>query len=256
MKIAVNEEKNIVCSGFYSEKGISSVKGIFYTSIDYKSGELITQSFEEFKTEFIEELTIGRTEKRKKKKAKRLKELYNFRLNELLVGDDGSTIIVAEQYSFQQMFSNGFVGRGASKSIPYYFFNDIIVVKIDSDGAIEWTKRIPKYQFTVDDEGLYSSYSFFMKKDKMYFIYNDNLKNITEKSNTNITHNFTRGENAYVCICTIDLEGNMKREVLIKTRGLSFLIRPNIIKKVKDNELIIFGRKGIVKRFLRIIFDE
>ncbi|MEY3444828.1 MAG: hypothetical protein RLZZ519_3109, partial [Bacteroidota bacterium] len=68
MKIDVSPKKDIICAGFYSEKGTFSIKGTYYLRIDRKSKEIERISSKEFDIDFI---TMNFTEGQERRAKKR-----------------------------------------------------------------------------------------------------------------------------------------------------------------------------------------
>ena len=195
----VAKDGNLVCTGFYSEKGTYSVKGTYFFKLDAKTKKVYNRNLKQFDFDFLTEyMSPSKREKAKKAEIegneKRAPELFNYSLDNLILRSDGGALLIAEQYYVYERFDNnmpfnaGFGGlygyrfsrfndpyfRNNAQRDIFYNYNDIIIVNIRPDGEIEWTARIPKQQETINDGGYYSSYAHAVVRDKIYFIYNDN----------------------------------------------------------------------------------
>ncbi|MEM6830966.1 MAG: hypothetical protein AAF551_10665 [Bacteroidota bacterium] len=97
MQVDFSERGDIISAGFYSDKGSAFAGGAYYLRIDTSTWETITSSFKEFEMDFItQNMRSGKAERLKKKieKGKDV-ELPFFHIDEFIVGDDGSTQIIA-----------------------------------------------------------------------------------------------------------------------------------------------------------------
>ncbi len=57
------------------------------------------------------------------------------------------------------------------------FLSDILAIKLNKEGKVEWLSRLPKSQSILQMEEKLASYSLIKRKDNLYFIFNDNYKN-------------------------------------------------------------------------------
>jgi hypothetical protein len=192
MQIAINDERDIICGGFYSEKGTFSIKGSYFLKIDGQTQEIKAKSFKEFGIDFITQHMTQRQEKKAKKKAAKGKniELYEYDLDNIILRDDGGAYLIGEQFFVKVVTrtTTGSNGHTSTSTTTYYYFNDILVINMSPSGEIEWTEKIPKRQRTTNDGGFFSSYALSVVKDKLYFVFNDHPKNLFYKAGQ--THTF------------------------------------------------------------------
>jgi hypothetical protein len=176
-------------------------------------------------------------------------------LREILIKEDGGVVLIGEQFYIRVVTTTSTDANGNTRTTTtyYYYYNDIIVVNIDGKGDIDWAKKIPKRQVTTNDGGYYSSYSLSVVEDKLYFIFNDHLKNILEPEQ-GILRNFTGRKYGAVAIVTMDTKGNQKREVLFAANSADVIIRPKICKQVTPNSTILFGIKTKSRQYAKVTF--
>jgi len=247
LQINITSKGDIVCGGFYSEKNTSSIKGTFYMNINGKTGEVKTENFKEFETNFLAEFMS-------EKKASKGKELYEYSLDKIVIREDGGAVLVAEQFFVRVVTTTTYAnGVTTYHTTYYYYYNDIIVVNVNPDGTIEWAKKIPKTQVSTNDGGFYSSYAVNISHGKLYFIFNDNPKNITIKSDK--VYPYNRGsKGSVVTLVIIDADGGMTREALFSVADAETIIRPKMCKQSAPDEMIIYGQKRKIQRFARLTF--
>lgn len=252
----IGRDGNLVCSGFYSERNSYSVKGTYFLRIDTETEAIISQNYKEFDLEFLTAMFSSRM----KEKAERAElqgdpekeaELYKYSLDELVLRSDGGALLVAEQYYIYETNFQNFNGMWVTTY--YYNYNDIIIININPSGEIEWTARIPKRQVTVDDNGYFSSYAMAIVRDRIYFVYNDNPRNLEEDRPLNRLHNFN-GNNSIIALSEVLRDGSVNTYPLFVNREASIITRPKICKQISRNSIAIYGERGRNYRLGRLDF--
>jgi len=256
MQLEIMNNKNLICAGFYSEKGTYSIRGTYFLTVDAKTKEIKTKSFKEFGIDFIiANMSEAAAERTKKKEERGVEnELYDYDLDKLLVGKDGSAILIGEQYfvktvTYSRMV-NGIMQTGYTN---HYYYNDIIVIKIDPKGQIQWAEKIAKKQHTIEDGGFYSSYAMGIVKGKLCFIFNDNPKNLGY-TGVGKVFNFKGGEQSVVTIVTIDQSGKQDRKPLFSFADTEVITRPKVCEQITSNDIILFGQRKKTQQFARVSF--
>jgi hypothetical protein len=236
-----------LCAGFYSEKSTrTSIRGVFSFAIAVESGEMYQTHYAEFPYNFLNQFMSAR-------RAKHGAELPDYLLRNFVLRSDGGAVLVAEQYFVTQFQAAG-VGASAANIHFQYFYNDVIVVSIAPDGGIEWCTKIPKHQQTLDDMGYYSSYAMAIISDKMYFIFNDHVRNLTN-TRPNRLRTFN-GRHSVVMLATISADGTLEKTPLLSNREQNIITRPQIAKQMNTRIMLLYGENGNRYKFGRIIFED
>lgn len=266
----------LICSGFYSEKGTYSVKGAYYFRLDPKTRTISNSNYQPFEFDFLTEF-MSEKNKSKAKAAeerndtRRSAELFNYSLDELITRSDGGAVLVAEQFYIEEDRYNDFpYGYGfgyypyspysynryrSNYQIDYYYnYNDIIVVNIRPTGEIEWAARIPKKQETRNDGGYYSSYAMSIVRDKLYFVYNDNARNFGDGKKSNRLYNYN-GDDSVISLAQINMKGEVSTYPLASNRDAGVISRPKMCKQIGKKEMAIFGERGRGYRFGKLRFE-
>jgi len=259
MQFSVRNSKDIICAGFYSDKGAYSIKGAFYLTIDGTSKEIKKQSYKEFSIDAIVENLTERQKKKVEKKLEKGKEveLYDYDLDNIIMREDGGALLYGEQYFVNVVTTTQPGPNGTFTTITnyYYNYNDIIVVSVNPQGDIDWVTKIPKRQVTMNDNGFYSSYYNFLRNDRIYFLFNDNPENLLEKTNDSKKYkNFSGGKNSVVVLAELDYNGNYTKEALFKSADAEVIIRPKVCSEISRDEVVIFGQRRKTQRFAKIFF--
>jgi hypothetical protein len=283
LSFKIADDGDLICAGFYSDKGAKSVKGACFFKINPKTHDQTSISSRPFDFQFM---TANLSEKSKERAkiatAKGDKEdepeLFDYSIDKLITRSDGGVIMIAEQYFIDERlrYNNnyGYGGWGNTafyspyssyydpygnnrynnRQPDYYFnYNDIIVVNIQPDGEIAWSARIPKRQVSVNDFGQYSSYGMSIVADKLYFIYNDDPKNLDPRAKKIATE--TPDKYSVVTIAEVDRNGAVKRSPLFQNKENGVVVRPKLSKQVGRREMAIYGESGRRYKFGVLSFE-
>jgi hypothetical protein len=246
VQFAVKNNGQIICSGFYSEKGVYSIKGAFFMSLDAASKATLNQHLQEFDADFL-------TEFMSESKAKKGGELYEYDLDDLVMREDGGVVLVAEQYfHYVQTYYSGTGANRFMNTVHYYNYNDIIAVNINPDGRIAWARKIPKHQTSVNDGGFFSSYTLSVINNKLYFLFNDSPKNL-DNAPGDRTVNFSGRNNSVVVLVRIDKDGTLEKAPLFTAKDADVITRPKVCEQVSSNEVILYGQKKSNHKFARVV---
>jgi len=251
-----DNQGNLVCSGFFSEKGTYSVRGTYFFRVDTETKEIYNQNLRdfdfEFRTEYLSDKEKARAEVAELENDQRkTPELYDFSLDKLIMRSDGGALLVAEQYYVYERYFRDWPYYNMRYDYVYNY-NDIIVVNIRPNGEIEWTARIPKKQVTVNDNGYFSSYAMSTVRDKLYFVFNDNGRNFDPDSDR--LYNFN-GRNSVIALATVDIRGNVDIKPLFSNRDADVITRPKVCRQIGPREMAIYGERGRTYRFASLKFE-
>jgi hypothetical protein len=244
MRIDVSPKKDIVCAGFYSEKGTFSVKGTYYLRIDRKSKEIEKISSKEFDIDFITmNFTSGQEQRAKKREAKgKNVELYEYDLRDIIPRADGGAVLLAEQYYVVVVCTYN-SKTGQQTCTYHYYYNDVIVVSVNPEGEIEWATKVPKRQHSVNDGGYYSSFATMITSENLYLVYNDHKLNL-EVQKQGKYYNYSLGDkNGIVMLATIDPNGEVTRKALFSNEEITTITRPKLCQQVSATEMLLYGKK-------------
>jgi len=235
VKMTIDTTGNIICAGFYSNKSSNAIIGSFYLKIDKVTTQITSQGTMDFAQDFVSQFMSQR-------RAARGNELYNYILKHLVLRDDGGAVLVAEQY-YEIMVQNYDPTSHMYTYTYYYYYNDIIVVSINPTGNIAWAQKIPKYQMSRNDGGYYSSFAFAVSGDKMYFMFNDNARNL-KNPNANSYRYMQNPKKSVAVLVTMDSNGNQNRQAMFSNKDLKIILRPKLFMQMNEFRMILYGEKG------------
>jgi hypothetical protein len=266
---------NLVCAGFYSERGNYSIKGATYFRLDTRSREFSDWNYQPFSLDF---LTENMSDKKKQKAieaaanndVQREVELYDYSLDELILRSDGGAVLVAEQYYVEQDFYRdypmygyypyGFYDPflysryGRTRTDYYYHYNDIMVVNLRPSGEIEWAARVPKRQETRNDGGYNSSYAMAIVRDKLFFVFNDSARNFAGGERSKRLSTYSGGDGV-LTLAQVGKDGSVAAFPLALNSDAGILTRPKMCKQISRKTMAILGERNREYRFANLEFE-
>lgn len=250
--------EDIICTGFYSDRGTGSAKGFYFMKLDRVSKEVVHTSYSEFEEEFITMFLSEKAERKAKRKAKRSEEdleLADFEIREVLLYDDGGIRLIAEQYDYWQTTSmyRDFNGMLVTTTIDNYLYRDLMVMKLSSDGDIIWKARIPKRQRTSNDAGYHSGYASAAVGDDLYFVFNDNRNNLNFKKGETLADMSFGRKSGMVALVRMNGNGDFSREPLFRKGLRNMRLVPQKATQL-DNSMVIVAEDGGKRKFGRLDF--
>lgn len=241
LTIRVGNNGDLICAGFYSERTTQSMKGSFFSKINAETKRMYDIKKGEFDSDFLAQFMS-------KRRAKKKRELYSYRIDQLILRSDGGALMVAEQFYVRVTTQTD--ASGFQTTTYTYYYNDIIAINMNPDGSIEWATRIPKRQ--IDGSGAFSSYAMTISKGKIYFIYNDHPKNLNRTDFRRIK-NFN-GKRSIVTLAVLSPNGSYQKYPLFNNRDERILMQPKIAQQVSADEMVIFGMFKRRYKFGRVTF--
>jgi len=242
---------DIVAGGFYSNTHEQTIAGTFYLRIDKASQNIVSTNLKPFEKNFLLEFMP-------EKKVKKGKELSDFYFDHFIVREDGSALFVAEQYYMQVVYTyNDPYGYGPYGVVGYspfygrgnynyqYYYNDLIIVSVSSEGVIDWARKIPKRQVSTNDGGYYLSYALAHNDNGVYILFNDNPKNTPQwRSSENSVYSMTKTRKSVATLAYINKSGMISYKALFSAKDSKQILRPKMHFQSGEKELIIFSQKG------------
>lgn len=242
-EIRLSEKNKLLCTGFYSDHGTISIKGVFVMTLDNESGTASQVGSKEFDKDF---LSLFESDS----KAAKGNELYKYDLSDFVIRPDGGALLIAEKFFISETMRTD-PQTHQTYYTYYYNYDDIIVVNIDPDYVINWAVGIPKIQ--ISSIPWYLSFAYYLKGDEICLLFNDNAKNLDQEHPDKI-YSFD-GKNSVAVIVTIDSEGKWKKEALFSNKDEGIILRPTVAEQINDNDLIIYCDKGKKYKMGKISFE-
>lgn len=264
INVVSDDGGNLIFSGLYSEDQYSGIRGMFFIKAD-KEGTILVKEYHPFSLDFLMQ---GKSTWAKNRALgnnlnnRPVNGLGNFIMHDLRKTSDNGYIGVAEHYEIEKRFSGVGTPGSSSRLDTYFFYDDILVYKLDSLGVLDWVKRIPKSQNSINDNGYYLSIVQALTDDYLYILFNDNSKNYDDLNyylNLEVPKpaNFNFRKNT-VAMTKISLhDGTVNRFALGGKNELSTVLVPKLcIENKENNELFLYSRSSKRQRYGSIIFKH
>jgi hypothetical protein len=213
-----NSKRKLVVTGFYSDNDSYTGTGIIFASLLFNGS---TQP--DIKTVNIDE--SARIKLIGERNSGANTGLYSYPIRKTVLRSDGGAVVIAEaayysEYSYYDYFMQSFTRR-----IEYHFDN-VVIMSIHTNGTIDWSAVLRKSQETLDDGGLFSSFSSVLQSGQIDLIYNKDLSRSNE-----------------VAVFSVDNKGNATQNTISRPEQ-HITILPQSGKQVDENTLII----GVVQK--------
>lgn len=261
-------EEHLLLGGLFSESGSNSSKGTLYYRYNLSSNEQELAYFDYFD---YDALTTQLSERglRKARAAyeeegvRGLPEIRNLKIVDFIKRSDGGLVFLTEQqenyveydrggaFFFDPIWGYRYDPYRSSNDRVYYHhvFNDVFVVNVGSEGWIEWTARVPKFQHTINDRGYYSSFTHFTIRDRLGIIFNEHPQNIGTED-----QRYTyEGDEGVGKMIAVYLDGELESSEIRPMPG-NIQIIPSASRQIDINKIILvgLGRKTIQVGILSI----
>jgi hypothetical protein len=259
LTLNLGDEGDILCGGFFGNRGTTSVAGVFFMRLDRRTKEIVHSSFNTFAKDFVTSYMTEKEEKKATKKADKKGEeveMVNFDLDQIIRRDDGGAVMVGEQYHMYAVTTctSNSNGGQTCRTNYHYIYNDIMVVNVDPNGNIEWAAKVPKRQHSVNDGGYYSSYTVAVKENLIYLMFNDSGKNLFLKEGNKVEPMRLNNKEAMITLATVDREGRVTREALLSQEKRDAILRPKSCVQIKDENIFIYATRKKEYRFGTVKF--
>ena len=167
---------------------------------------------------------------------------FGLGLKDISITTDGGTLILGEKFyntSVPYVIPTpSFYFLGSIKGLHYC---EILVTKLNKDGSLAWTKKIPKRQILtgvnswktikwLDFNGptsLGKSYKYFSSNGEISFIFMDHIDNLSIKSNEYPKaqkHNLSKSDDLLVLCKMSELSGEYKKVPLFSPNNVKNMI--------------------------------
>lgn len=259
MKMTTDEQGNFVCSGFYADDLYSGVRGVFFMNLDRNTNELVTIKKQPFSQDFLSTgLASWEQSWRDRWRANQNKPqaLADFVLLDFRATADGGYLAITENQSI--VVTSRVTGTAENPTVKYtenFYFDDIIVYKLDAQGNLTWVKRIAKNQQSINDRGRNLSVAHAVSNSSVYLYFNDVQRNYNSDGGFRFDQNpfpvqFISGNNV-IGVVEFDLNtGTFTRKALPGLNANRVIFIPQKCEyNYETNEMIFYGQRNRRHRF-------
>jgi hypothetical protein len=242
IKVFHDASDNLIINGFYSMKSANKIRGFYsrtLSSENLKEIAAVTQDLpQSFFTEFLGS--------RRGSKATEISELH---IRKIYPQGDGSVTFIAERYFIDVVNNNGGgvgnIGQMANQTFTFNY-EDIMVFNMKQTGEMNWCRKVPKYQTTVNDGAFFNSFCSATKDGNIYLMYNGHRDDPDNQMSN------TRRCTAY--ISKVDVSGNLTTEKLFNAREEEVTMTPRFHLERADGSIFMHNIRNSDFRFATIKF--
>ncbi len=236
-----NLNKRYLINSLYYKKSRGSIEGLFNYSWDKVNAKPASSGF----TQLYDTL------RNEAKNEGLLRFAFDdFLIRQVVVKKDGGYILTAEDFSSQNRgnfgspwnrwdyfnspytYNSGYYYyspygyyrpwnrfNNQQQSVRYYYAN-IIILGVDKNGQVQWSKVIPKDQFD-DDEDRFMSFSLMNSGGELHFLFNEN------------------GKYQVMADHSINTDGKLTRNPTLKSQEKGYQFMPVMAKQTGARQIII-----------------
>ena len=236
-------EGRLICTGFYADRKDNRYNGIGYFELDPNSLAVKTKKYNAFSEQFM-------FDKFGKDDAEHVKNLV---FKNVSFTSDNSLLFNAEEYfvttSVQANSSGGRI------RVERFHYNDIVSVKLDANGTMQWARNINKSEVTQGD-GAYASYSSCSKGGKTYFFISTAAENPQLLNNERLIFKQGLSRNRNVFVIQLDEEGKMSYEKIIddKEARLPLMVSKPLMDST-DDKVLFYAKRGTKKQLVNVAIN-
>jgi hypothetical protein len=228
----MNPANNIAIGGFYSNSNSYTLAGTFYLTMSPETKSVLTLNQKPFDKEFLMEFMSERA-------VNRGEELNDFYFDHFILNADGSAMLVAEEY-FKQTHTYFDPYNQLYYDNSTYNYNSIIVVKINKNGEIAWTRKISKRQISNTGYNEYFSYALAKGVNQLYLMFNDHASNMKDtKINAPSVYGLTQNRFAVPVLVTVDSSGVGSKKKFFESGKDHLTFLPSVSRKLGENNYLI-----------------
>lgn len=255
----IAEGDDLIFSGLYADDVRSGIRGVFFIRMD-SIGNVKQEEYTRFSTDFI---VHGQQLPRNLAPDDMLfrEGLGQYKMKELRRTEDGGFIGIAEHHDEEERFSGTGAPGTSNRVDTYFYYNNIMVYKMDSTGRLLWNTYVPKNQHSINDGGYYLSYAHYFNDNKLYFVFNDNSKNYDDNNeyisaSDPKTAHFNSWRNTIAVVSMNIEDGKYVRKSIGGKKLTDIVVVPRLcIENLEENELFLYGKSGNKHRFGRLQFS-
>lgn len=260
-EIKLNKDKDdmLICTGLYAENLASGLRGIFYMKINPETEEVI----EERRIPFTAEFLTSATATWERNWAERLFAGQNrdsgldlVKMHAVQPTEDGGLIAIAENQNVMYVPRNP-----NAENVRFdwvYYFDDVIVYRLDAEGNLVWVRRIAKNQESRNDDGYGLSIAHAITENNVYFFYNDNSRNYDREGSFDSSGRLFNGTprvigNVIGAVTVNNETGEVSRMMMPGRSELRAHFLPDKARLDQENNtLILYANRNRNHRFGRV----
>lgn len=246
VKIKLNQNNNLVVAGYVNDSKKFGINASFNFKLNDQY-EPQTVNYFKFTTEDLSKFITS-------KKMGKITYIEDMYLRDVVLQKDGSFYTIGEEYYI-------YVDRvydprtNVTSTTDHYNYNALLISYFDKNGELVWNKRLTKNQNSVEDYGVYSSFTTTnLNTNGLAIIYNDNERNLELSVNDHSNHRelFNNRRHAIVYVL-VNETGIVKRNRIVEKTNFNVYAKQS--KPIKDNHIYLRTEYGRHSKVVGVSFE-
>jgi hypothetical protein len=233
-------KNKLICVGFYADRKDNRYNGLEYFELDPVSLNIEKSTFNSFTEQFMFD-KFGKSDD---------KIIKNLVFKDVRFTDTGDLLFNAEEYFVTESMQTN--ASGGRVKIERFHHNDIVSVKLNSQGRLEWARNINKTEVTQGD-GAYASYSAYTKNGHTYFFICTAAENpqLLNKERLIFKQGLSRNRNVFAI--ELDPQGKMSYEKIIDQQEarLPLMVSKPLVDTAEET-LYFYAKRGSKKQLVAV----
>lgn len=259
MRMSTNNDQNFVASGFYADDLFSGVRGVFFMTLDRKTNAVLQIKKQPFTAQFLSSGQAAWEQSwrdRNRQNSTKPQALSDFRVLDFRPTQDGGFVVITENQSVMLVAKQ--TGTPQNPRITYtenFFFDDLIIYKLNESGDLSWVKRLPKNQRSINDKGQFLSVAHGVTANHVYLIFNDIKRNYDNNNNFiegqfPFPMQYVAGNNVIAYVEMNLSDGTFTRQARPGLSQNQVVLIPGLCEfNYNTNEMIVYGKRNRKHRF-------
>jgi len=162
---------------------------------------------------------------------------------------NGSSLLMLEEdFMYTTTYTTS---QGQTRSTNHYISKAIMIANITSDGEINWINHIPKHQHSINDGGMLNSFSYFIDKDRIKFLFSDNENNydtqtlnLKVQNAKSINSMIVSTNGSAIALAELEFNGKINQKLVLKS-SKNILIARNAAWTSSGKEVYLEASKRL-----------
>lgn len=232
-----DQKKHLLVAGFYSNdlKNEEETGGVYMIRINTEKHTVESRNTSPLDQEFVASILDER-------QAAKGKEPQDFVPRELILTEDGSCMLLAEQRYEQQVCITD-QRTGLITCNDHFYYNDLLVFRFTPEGKVQWRQHIRKKQFSTNDRGPFGSVQVGYHDNTLHLLYNDNPKNINLDPNKKVRF-MMQPRSSVACLLTLDAAGNRTTSVFQNNKKMDLIFMPKAGLEIQGHQFLVVAQQN------------
>lgn len=254
-----SNSNHVVVTGTWGNIESKTVKGIFHCNYSLADDRFSLPNFIAFDEGQLPSEPVNNQTLSSDNSMNIDNDLLNYAFRQEILNEEGTLIVLAEQYYIYEVSSID--SRGMSQITNYYNYNDCLAYSVDiHTGQLNWFRKIPKKQISVNDFGQFSSILSYDNNQKLHLFFNDVIQNYDEEGQFNgrreLFANTTRYKDYCLAQATIDLaNGSVSRNIFSTYESIDAFVCLKLSAVNKLAKQVIFSASRKKDKYGVLAFD-